>query len=330
MKVNIISESEYLSKDHGVHTAYLSSVVMAKRQGVEVVVNSLAKADVVHVHTIGPLGYYSLRSAKKSVVSAHVVPDSFVGSLKGTKYWLDLATRYLRHFYNSADLVLAVAPKVKEQLEALGVKSRIEVLPNPVNSLVFKSDKKLKEEGKKLLSFPQDKIIVMSVGQVQPRKSVTDFIHMARLFPAVAFVWVGGRPFKSFTATDDALEEALKNPPPNFFLKGPFTYDQMPIVVNAGDIFFFPSFQENAPMSPLEAAACGMPLILRDIPEYQLLYKIGYLKGLDEKSFAEEINKLIEDPGYYKKWQEQAQKLAHQFSIDIVGAALIRYYQSIL
>ncbi len=330
MKVNIISESEFLSKDHGVHTAYLSSVVMAQRQGIDVVVNSLRSADLVHVHTIGPLGYYSLQSAKKSVISAHVVPESFVGSLKGTKYWLGMATRYLRHIYNQADLVFAVAPKVKEQLELIGVTSRIEVLPNPVNSLLFKPDRKLKESGRAILGISERQKVVMSVGQVQPRKGVTDFITMAKSFPDAIFIWVGGRPFKSFTATDTALEEALQNPPPNFFLKGPFSYEQMPAVVNAGDIFFFPSYQENAPMSPLEAAACGLPLLLRDIPEYKLLYKTGYLGGSNTEQFTHELKKLLSDASYYKKWQEQAQNLAHQFSIDIVGAALIRYYQSIL
>lgn len=40
-------------------------------------------------------------------MSAHVIPESFIGSLKGAKYWNFLAKKWLKFFYGKADLVLA-------------------------------------------------------------------------------------------------------------------------------------------------------------------------------------------------------------------------------
>src|SRR3989304_3896656 len=133
MKVKLISESVFTVKEHGVHTAFLSTKKMLEEQGIEVVVNSFDKTDITHIHTVGPYSLIHLLRDKKVVVSAHVVPDSFVGSLIFANYWLPAAKIYLKFFYNKADLVLAVAPKVAEELKSLGVRSKIEVFPNPID-----------------------------------------------------------------------------------------------------------------------------------------------------------------------------------------------------
>jgi 1,2-diacylglycerol-3-alpha-glucose alpha-1,2-galactosyltransferase len=53
----------------------------------------------------------------------------------------------------------------------------------------------------------------------------------------------------------------------------------MPLIYAAADLMLFPSYQENCPLSPIEAAACGMPVIYRDIEEYKSLYTNSYLKA---------------------------------------------------
>ncbi|HVZ58455.1 MAG TPA: glycosyltransferase, partial [Patescibacteria group bacterium] len=134
MTINIISETPYFPKAHGVHTAFLNQVEMLRQTGETVWVNSSRKADITHSHTLGLYSYYKIRRNHPSVITAHVIPDSLVGSLKGVAIWGGFAISYLRHIYNSADLVLAVAPRVETELRATGVKTRIEVFPNPINT----------------------------------------------------------------------------------------------------------------------------------------------------------------------------------------------------
>jgi 1,2-diacylglycerol-3-alpha-glucose alpha-1,2-galactosyltransferase len=47
----------------------------------------------------------------------------------------------------------------------------------------------------------------------------------------------------------------------NVRFPGLFPLDQMPLVCNAADLPLFPSYQENCPLVPLEAAAAGLPVV---------------------------------------------------------------------
>lgn len=328
MTVNVVSESVF-AKTQGVHTAFLTIVTIARQKGLDVKVNSLRRADITHIHTVWPFGLFKLLTSKPVVVSAHIVPESLLGSLKGDKLWYAFAKWYLPFFYNRADLVFAVAPLVKEQLLKIGVKSRIEIFPNPVNEQLFHTDIALRKAGRTLLNISDGTFVFLCVGQVQPRKGVADFIKLAKKFPQARFVWVGNKPFKSLTADDAEMNSLLANPPPNFSLCGPYTYDQMPQIMNAADAFLFPSFQENAPMALIEAASCGLPLIMRDLPEYKLLYKEGYIACTNESSFEKAIHAMMVGKEFYKEAQKDSLALAKKYSIDILGTILIDYYKSL-
>lgn len=331
MKVNIISETEFFagSKNQGVHTAYFNMVQMLKQKEVEVIINSKGKADITHIQTIGPLSLYKILSSRPTVISAHVIPDSFVGSIVLARYWYWEAKMYLRFLYNRADLVLAVAPKVKDELQKIGVNKRIEVFPNPIDTKVFKKDKKLRIEGRKILGLSETDKIVICVGQVQPRKGVSSFLETARKLTKFKFVWVGGRPMAKLTAETSKLDEELAAAPENFSIFNNIAYSQMPAVYNAADIFFFPSFQENAPMAVIEAAATGLPLLMRGLEEYKLLYPNDYLVS-DEQEFTKEIEKLLTDKKYYSTWQKKSLELANHFSFATLGDKLVNYYQELI
>lgn len=329
MKINVISESEFFPKGHGVHTAYLNHVAMLKKLNIEVITNSLKKADVVHIETIGPFGLYKLLSSPKTVVSAHVIPASFEGSLAGTRYWLRSAKRYVRFFYNKANLVLAVAPKVKSELEKIGVTQRIEIFPNAIDTIMFKNDEKLRILGRKRFGLNKDNKVILGVGQVQPRKGIKDFIEIAQQLPEFTFIWVGSQPFGALTTQSEELQRLLKSPPKNFILVGGVPYSRMPEVYNAADIFLFPSYQENASMSIIEAASCGLPLVLRDLEEYRLLYKEGYLACSNSREFKENIQGLFSDKKLFEKQSKASLLLAQKFSFEALGNKLLQYYQNL-
>jgi 1,2-diacylglycerol-3-alpha-glucose alpha-1,2-galactosyltransferase len=329
MTVNIVSESIF-AKEQGVHTAFLTTIRIAKQRKLQVLVNSLHRADVTHIHTVWPFGFFKLKTSHPTVVTAHIVPESLLGSLKGDKLWYAFSTWYLPRFYNAADLVLAVSPLVKQQLLQLGVTTRIEIFPNPVDTEAFHPDETLRSKGRQLLDIPKQAFVVMGSGQVQPRKGISDFITIAKAFPAYTFVWVGNKPFKAITAGDREMDALLANPPENFFLKGPFQYETMGSLYNAADVFLFPSFQENAPMSIIEAAACGLPLVLRDNPEYKLLYETDYLGCADLSAFKKTITHLHTSKKDYDQARKASLRLGEKYAIDTLGDSLIRYYESVL
>jgi 1,2-diacylglycerol-3-alpha-glucose alpha-1,2-galactosyltransferase len=148
--------------------------------------------------------------------------------------------------------------------------------------------------------------------------------------PEVKFVWAGGRPFGGLTEGIKRIDERLRNAGANFTNAGAIDLDDMPLIYAAADLMLFPSFQENCPLAPLEAAACGMPVIYRDIEEYKSLYKYQYLKAKSTEEFIALTRKMFNDREFYNEGLKISEELLTQFDREIIRAKLISLYRSLL
>jgi 1,2-diacylglycerol-3-alpha-glucose alpha-1,2-galactosyltransferase len=332
IRVNIVSESDGFEAQ-GVHTAFLDMVdALSKRPEVELLVNVPDKGDILHAHTFGT-AYVRKRSQYpgRRIMTAHVIPDSLKGSLIGWQLWLPVAERMMRIAYNSVDIVLAVAPHVKEDLKRIGVETRIEVLTNPVNEARFYVDPAFRVEGRKRLGLADDAKVALCVGQIQPRKGVAEFIETARLCPDVTFVWLGGRPFGGLTADVKGLDGKIAAATPNVHFPGTVKLEEMPLYYSAADILFFPSWQENCALAINEAMACGVPLLLKDNPEYPALYGAdSYLKATDPQGFAWQIQAFFNDSALRNQLREASLQVAKSFSVTTYADFLVKLYQELM
>ncbi len=331
--VNIVSEAQaWEVKGQGVYTATLVlTEALKKRSDVEVHLNASGLFDIAHLHTPGPYAISKgLLTGRRLVISAHVVPESVLGSFILSNLWLPLFTLYLMRYYNLADIVIAVSPKVKEELEEIGVKAPIVFVPNPVNLERFYKSQELRIEGRKKLGLSEEDFVVICSGQIQPRKGVDTFLEVAKSLPFAKFVWVGGQPFSVLTAGYIEMNDKIKKAPSNVIFTGLVPYEEMPIYLNAADIFFFPSYQENFPMAVLEAASCGLPLLLRDNPEYREPYRDWYIPAKNDEEFKNYILKLYQDISLREEYQKRALRLAKEYSADNVADMMIEVYREIL
>lgn len=332
IRVNVVSESGGFEAQ-GVHTAFVDMLeALRQRDAVEVLVNSDAKADILHAHTFGP-AYWRRRPSYKGrrVMTAHVIPDSFKGSLIGWRLWMPIASWYLKFAYNSADCVLAVAPHVKADLQRIGVRSRVEVLTNPVNERRFYPDYKRREEGRRRLGLEPGDKVAMGVGQVQPRKGVAEFIATAQLCPEVKFIWLGGRPFGRLTDAVKDLNAKIAKAPPNVKFPGTVSLEAMPALYSAADLFFFPSWQENCALAINEAMACGVPLLLKDNPEYPPLYGVGsYLKADTPSAYAVAIQRFFSAEHLRSDLAQHSLDVARRFSVQTYADYLVRLYTELM
>lgn len=329
IKVNMISETVFFPKGHGVHSAFLNTVDLLKYKKVPFTINSLHHAQVTHIQTIGLFSLFMLLLNKPSVISAHIVPLSLKDSIKGYELWGNIAKRYLKTFYNKGDIILAVSPKVKEDLIRLGVTKKIEIFPNPVNIHIFKKDKKLRKKGREILNASSNDMIILGVGQIQQRKGIEEFLDVAKRLPQYKFIWIGGTPFKKLNDLDENLKKSFYSAP-NIKVTGIQSYSDMPALLNAGDMLFFPSHQENASMAIIEAAACNLPIILRNLPEYESLYGKNYLSGNTIGEFEILIKKLSTNKQFYTNARKKSIALAKRFTFPTLANDLINYYHSVL
>jgi 1,2-diacylglycerol-3-alpha-glucose alpha-1,2-galactosyltransferase len=332
MKINVCSETKILRmKGEGVNTAFLNCVELLKESDdVEVFVNNEGVGDIMHSHTYGP--YFFLRGLRyrgKKIHTVHVIPDSIKGSIPASNLLMPIVKWYFKKVFSYADVCIAISPMVEKAIKDLGAKTTIVRLHNPILLDTWKRTAELRKKGREILGLKEDDFCVLGVGQLEGRKGCHDFIDIGGKIPNAQFRWIGGRPFGAMTEGILKLESQIKGAPTNIKFSGMFPLSEMPSIYAAGDMFLFPSYQENCPLAPVEAAASGMPVIYRNILEYELLYKNEYLKADNNEEFANHVMRLMSNTEEYEKGLEISKKLISQFEKNEIRKQLIGLYTSI-
>lgn len=333
IRVNLISETVFSVKGHGVHTAYLEmKKALDDISGVKIRVNSFRSADITHIHTVGLYSLMHLLVGRgKKVVNAHVIPDSFVGSLVGAKYWYKLAFWYLKFFYNRADLVLPVSNQTSEYLKAKMhiEEAKIEVVYNAVNTAEFKFDAKRRKAMRKKLGIDDDQRLVISVGQIQPRKRFDLFVRAAKALRDVQFIWVGGMPFGRLASDFQKYNRQLDNLPENLSVTGVLKLHDARSYYQAADMFVLLSDQETFGTVVVEAAASGLPIILRDIPDFKQTFA-DYSLNVTERDYIRQIMELCESQKSIKKYSAVAKKIAKRYDNATQAKQLRALYRNLI
>lgn len=333
LRVDMISESEFTVQGHGVHTAFVEMTNALKaRPDVDVVVNqSRPVAEVMHVQTIGLFSARMLRRAKgKKVISGHVIPASLVGSIKGMGRLQWLARAYMRWFYNKADLVLVVSEGSKRELENIGVKKPIQVLYNTIDTKKYHNSPALKQEARQKLGISPEAFVVIGNGQVQPRKRVDVFLNMAQHMPDVEFIWVGGIPFGAVASENNAMQKMMKQAPKNLRFTDVIPLSEVADYYRAADVFVLPSEQETFGLVVVEAAAAGLPVVLRDIADYDDTFRGDAIIAASDDDFGVSVQELRQNKKARLGAQKAAGRIAKRFDSKAGGERLVEFYRSIL
>ncbi|MDP4208277.1 MAG: glycosyltransferase family 4 protein [Bacteroidota bacterium] len=332
MKVHVVSETPYTTKGNGVHTAFIEAVELLKEKNdVEVVVNGEGTGDVFHSHTYGPYYFWKGRKYKgRRILTVHVIPDSIKGSLPFWKIFMPFVKWYFKKVYTYADVCIAISPMVEQAIKDLNADTRIVKMYNPVLTEKWKYTEEKSKEGRKMLGLSDTDFIVLGVGQLEGRKGVEDFLDIAEAIPEAKFVWAGGRPFGAATEGIARINARVAKAAANVKFIGMVDLDKMPSIYAASDLLLFPSYQENCPLAPLEAAACGMPVVFRNIKEYTLLYEDAYLRADTTPEFIDMTKRLIRDLSFYEHGQKISQNLIMQFDKNNIRKRLIYLYQELV
>jgi 1,2-diacylglycerol-3-alpha-glucose alpha-1,2-galactosyltransferase len=332
MKVHIVSETQYMARATGVHTAFVHHVGMLKgKDNVEVVVNEEGTGDVFHSHTYFIYYFWKGRKYKgKRVFTAHVIPDSIKGSLPAWRLLMPLVRWGLKRAYSYADICIAISPAVEDAIIKTGAKTKIVNINNPIITKIWKRTEEKRLKGRQMLGLSESDFIVLGVGQLIGRKGVEDFLEIAESVPGAKFVWVGGRPFGILTEGRQRINERFKASGERINYPGELGLEEMPLVYAAADLMLFTSNQENSPLAPLEAAASGMPVIYRDLEEYKLLYKNPYLKAGDNAEFIRLTKRMIHDKEFYNEGLKISEQILLQFDENHIREELINLYRTLI
>lgn len=332
LRVNMLSETEFTVKGHGVHTAYVEiTAALKRRDDVDLAVNDPRDADVTHIQTMGLYSARRLLFARgKKVVSAHVVPDSFVGSIALAQYWKPLGRLYLKWFYGRADMVLACSKMVQDELrDDMGL-AHVELLYNTIDMSRYHRTEADKSAARHVLQFDAEQIVVVGNGQIQPRKRFDLFVRMARELPAVKFVWVGGIPFKHLGADYAGMMSLIETAPSNVTVTGVIPLEEVRKYYHAADIFVLPAEQENHPMCVLEAAGTGLPIVLRDIPQYADTFADAALMADGDDEFVRIMTELAGSQQARDRAAKQSAIIRDRFDSAEGARKAVEFYKQTL
>ena len=305
--------------------------------------NPIRDVDVVHCNLPGPgalaIAGLARRRGVPVVFHAHVTSEDFAGSFRGSNAAAPALRRYLRRAYSAADLVLCPSEYTKRQLDAYPIDASVRAITNGVDLASLDGHDRLREEYRR--RFGLTGTVVFTVGNVFARKGIDDFCRLAeelRNEPTPAdvpgdgdgyeFAWFG--PYDTGPGASKTVRRWLRSQPSNVTFTG--WVDDKRGAFGAGDIYLFPTHEENQGIAALEAMACGKPVVMRDLPVFREYYEHGHdcLLCADREEMREAIERLAGDPDRRERLGANARETARDHGLDQLGEQLTGIYRELL
>ncbi|KXT79321.1 glycosyltransferase family 4 protein [Streptococcus sp. DD13] len=333
LRINMKSSSEKVA-GQGVSGAYRELMRLLHRDAGDALVvteNQSVRADVTHYHTIDPQYFLSTFRKKKvgrRVGYVHFLPETLDGSLKLPWLVRKIVGWYVIRFYNRMDHLVVVNPSFIEDLVAAGIpREKVSYIPNFVNKEKWYPLEQAERVAIRTeLGLSEGDFMVLGAGQVQKRKGIDDFIALAEQRPDVTFVWAGGFSFGGMTDGYEKYKALMENPPSNVRFPGIVSPDQMRRLYAATDLFLLPSYNELFPMTILEAASCGAPIMLRDLDLYKVILEGKYYPAQDLDGMKSGLDELKAHPEKLEDLRQHSNEISQEYSEERLLQIWLDFY----
>lgn len=175
------------------------------------------------------------------------------------------------------------------------------------------------------LGVAQDAPVVITVGEHSARKNHETVLRALALLDGVHVLFCGvGDREEALKAMAQELGMAHRA----HFLG--FRRD-VPQLLAASDLFFFPSLQEGLPVSQMEAMAAGLPCVVSDVRGNADLIRNGeggFLRQpFDHEGFAEDIALLLSYPALCDRMAQRNKNIMKNYSLDAVLVQMTALYR---
>jgi len=289
--------------------------------GIEVSWKSYSNhADVVHYHTFGPLAGLNRRMAKGTkVLTAHSTPRINMENIALARA---INKRYPK-IYRRFDHIITISRPCHEEVTAMIPDMPVTMIPNGVDREFFRRDEEKRAAFREYYGIPDDQQVVLTVAQQTPRKGLYDFLALSRMLPDKKFVWIGGFPYGALSKNYGKIKQMKLRCGGNVLFPGYINDILKPY--SAADLFFMPSYAETFGLVILEALACGLPVVARDIPEFHDIYGNNILYFSDRA----EAMARIEDEAALHQCAGGARDFTSQFDLRDIAAQHIRLYREL-
>ena len=242
-------------------------------------------------------------------------------------------TLMMPRFLNRADQVICVSENThraalrfyrlnpeKVCVIAEGVEPRFQPMDDPVQMDFIRRKYKLPAR------------FILYVGTLEPRKNLNTLLEayavLRHSLPEVGLVIAGGKGwlYESFFARLRTLDLE-----PHVTLTGFVPEADLPALINCAEVFAYPSVFEGFGLPPLEAMACGMPVVVSNassLPE--VVGEAGLsLAPRDISAWVEALSGVLLNPALRADLRARGLQRAAQFTWQAAARQTLALYQDL-
>ncbi len=259
-------------------------------------------------------------------------------TFQGGDFQMSACERFLRphSLKNCAGVIIAPKTEIKRVQEQYNIpENKIARIFNPLDlSLWQKGDRATIRQQ---LQIPPEALVVMWHGRVEIHRKGLDILIDAwpqvcdKIAAPTHLLLVG-------TGSDAEIfrQKIAQMPNSNIHWQNQYILDR-PLMCDylaAADVYVLPSRHEGFPVAPLEAMACGLPLVAADAPGIPDILEAGEDSGGIQVSrenapqLAQALVKILNQPDLRAKLRQNArQRIETCFSLTAVGQQLATFLE---
>ncbi len=288
---------------------------------VKKLIESNRKPDVIHANVFSSAdlaAYLSRRYKIPAVLTEHAssYPRRQFGALQAIK---------IRYWNNRLARILPVSEDLGRHMQAFGIHTRCQVVPNVVDTRCF-----YPPQGGKAPNRAGVRILV--VARLDPIKGLDDFLA------ALAHLSRQGKDFRAGLVGDGPQRHELETKVRQLNLEERVTFygvksrEEVAELMRQSDLLALTSYWENQPVVLLEALASGLPVVASGVggivevvkPELGVLIEPG-----NAQSIANGLTAVMDHLDDYKS-QAIAGFARANFSYEVVGQKFSQIYQEVI
>ena len=302
--------------------------IIDKHRYIELVKKEVHRDHIKHI-TYQDMAYILNHiNLKKTIVTCHdLIP--WVYEKNRSAYWRDNIKGLKK-----SDVIITVSKFSKNEIiKYLNYPShKIHIIPDAVDHSVYYPQRN--KEILKTLKISNDKKIILYVGSETPRMNVPILIRaLAELkkdLPNVKLIKIGE---PQILGSRQKILNLIKylNLQKDVFFKGYVTDNELPLWYNAADLLVYPCSYAGFGLPPLEAMACGTPVITSNtssLPE--VVGEAGIMiDPLDIKVMVKKMYQLLIDDELFNNLSKKGLKRAQYFNWDDSAKRTLEIYEKI-
>lgn len=288
--------------------------------------------DLYHVPQNG-VGLYTNIDCHKAITLHDIIPLRMPETVSDR--YLYIFNNELPKIINGCDGILTVSEFSKQDIakEFNFPENKIFVTHLAAEDIYRPLDKyQCKKILEKEYNIKED--FILYVGGFSPRKNILGLIEAFSILPKdikknLKLVITGKKGISYSIYKERAIDLHIED---DVIFTDFIPLEKLPIFYNASELLAYPSFYEGFGLPPLEAMACGTPVIASNVTSVpEVCYESALLiNPYDIKELATSIEKVLKDESLRSKMINNGLIQSSKYSWNITAKSTIRSYEKIL